>query len=165
MRGNCPACGKTPLEPCADPDTQLEIDTCPECHGLWFDADELRSFYASRALKDQFMPSRTYKPGSHTFEITTKARRCPRCPKALARTQVGDIYVDVCSDCQGIWLDDGELDRITHLYKNQGLRGDERVASQVREGNKVKAKNSGALGEVLDTLGSLFQSILSTRLK
>ena len=152
------------MELSTDLETQLEIDVCPECHGLWFDADELRQFYTSPQLKNMFMPSRTYKPENHTFEITTKARRCPRHPVALARTQVGDIYVDICPQCSGVWLDDGELDRLTHIYKNYGLRGDERVAAQVREGNQVKSKQT-ALGGVMESLGSLFSTILKTRLK
>ena len=147
-----------------DPGTKLVIDCCPECYGLWFDADELRQFYSADQLKGQFMPSRTYKPENHTFEITTKARKCPRCPVALTRTQVGDIYVDVCPKCSGVWLDDGELDRLTHLYKNQGLRGDERVADQIRSAHQIHGKSS-ALGEVMNTLGSIFSSILGTRLK
>ena len=160
MDGKCPACGNIVMVLKEDHGTHLEIDCCPECWGLWFDADELRRFYSADDLKKEFLPSRTYKPGSHTFEITTKPRRCPRCPVSLTRTQVGDIFVDVCPKCTGVWLDDGELDRLTHLYKNTGLRGDERVTSQVRAGNEVKPRVATAVGEVLDTLGSIFSSIL-----
>ena len=144
-----------------DSETQLEIDSCPQCAGLWFDAQELQQFYSSPQLKNMFMPSRTYKPESHTFEITTKARKCPRCPVALLRTQVGDIYVDICPKCSGVWLDDGELDRLTHLYKDYGLRGDERVVSQVREGNMVRPRGT-ALGGVVESLGSFFTKLLQS---
>jgi Zn-finger nucleic acid-binding protein len=160
MQGKCPACHTVAMVPHQDHGTALEIDCCPECCGLWFDADELRQFYASAELKEQYMPSRTYKPENHTFEITTKPRKCPRCPVALTRTQVGDIYVDVCPKCSGVWLDDGELDRLTFLYKERGLRGDARVTDQVRAGNEVKVRHTGAVHDVLESLGSMFTSFL-----
>lgn len=46
---------------------------------------------------------------------------CPRCKSALNKKNLdelqsegtfGDVEVDVCSSCNGIWFDKGELDRV-----------------------------------------------------
>jgi hypothetical protein len=40
--------------------------------------------------------------------------RCPLCPDATLEPKfVGDTEVDICPRCRGIWLDRGELDRLT----------------------------------------------------
>jgi len=40
---------------------------------------------------------------------------CPRCGVVLTRTDTagyGRVILDVCSQCQGLWLDAGELDQL-----------------------------------------------------
>lgn len=37
---------------------------------------------------------------------------CPRCDKQLISSRYEDIEIDKCSNCYGIWLDDGELEAI-----------------------------------------------------
>jgi hypothetical protein len=39
--------------------------------------------------------------------------RCPKCAAPLVELHLRGIEVDRCSGCQGIWLDVGELDRLT----------------------------------------------------
>ncbi len=42
-----------------------------------------------------------------------KARKCPVCPDTdLVATDRGDVEIDVCPKCRGVWLDRGELDKI-----------------------------------------------------
>ena len=37
---------------------------------------------------------------------------CPRCGARLAMSERQSIEVDYCPNCRGVWLDNGELDRI-----------------------------------------------------
>ena len=39
--------------------------------------------------------------------------RCPKCGDQLAEITFQDIQVDRCNGCQGVWLDPGELERLT----------------------------------------------------
>jgi hypothetical protein len=39
--------------------------------------------------------------------------KCPKCGADLEEIGLGDVKVDKCFQCEGIWLDSGELDRIT----------------------------------------------------
>lgn len=161
----CPACPNSSLERQTDPGTHLEIDTCPDCQGLWFDAGELRQFFASPHLKEEFLPDARKERPQHSFEISSKARRCPRCRKGMARPTVGDVAVDVCQSCQGIWLDHGELYRLTQTYKNSGFKEDSVVADEIRAGLKGQGRKDSLLGEALGAVADFFTSFLGTPLR
>lgn len=38
---------------------------------------------------------------------------CPKCGQAMATTTLGGVEVEVCPGCRGLFLDDGELDKLT----------------------------------------------------
>jgi hypothetical protein len=38
--------------------------------------------------------------------------KCPKCGMQLEEIALGDVRVDKCFNCEGIWLDQGELERI-----------------------------------------------------
>lgn len=43
--------------------------------------------------------------------------RCPKCGMELIEIDYKSIKVDKCSECQGIWLDAGELEAVSNLEK------------------------------------------------
>ncbi|MBI5741187.1 MAG: zf-TFIIB domain-containing protein [Nitrospirae bacterium] len=43
--------------------------------------------------------------------------RCPKCGMELIEIDYRDIKVDKCSECDGIWLDAGELESVSRLEK------------------------------------------------
>jgi len=43
--------------------------------------------------------------------------RCPKCGMELIEIDYKDIKVDKCSECDGIWLDAGELEAVSKLEK------------------------------------------------
>ena len=156
----CPACKKQPMEKSQDSETKLEVDNCPECLGIWFDAGELETFYKSRQLVQKFAPLGGDSV-HHTYEISAAARRCPRCRKGMERPLVGGISVDVCRECRGIWFDNGELQKVTQIYKTRGLQGDELVADQVRGGHSSKSGK----GDAFSVVGWFFNSFLAAKIK
>jgi uncharacterized protein len=38
--------------------------------------------------------------------------RCPKCGMQLEEVSVGDVRVDKCTHCKGVWLDHGEMERL-----------------------------------------------------
>ena len=156
----CPACKKQPMEKSQDSQTKLEVDSCPECLGIWFDAGELETFYQSRELVQRFTPVGGDSL-HHTYEISASARRCPRCRKGMERPLVGGISVDVCRDCRGIWFDNGELQKVTQIYRSRGLKGDDLVADQVRGGHTGK----GAKGDSFSVVSWFFKSFLAAKIR
>jgi len=50
--------------------------------------------------------------------------RCPRCNSKLDKHQKEDIIIDVCPSCNGMWLDDGEIDKLNTIgQKQRGKHG------------------------------------------
>jgi len=43
--------------------------------------------------------------------------RCPKCGMELIEVNYKGILVDKCSECEGIWLDTGELESVSKLEK------------------------------------------------
>ena len=39
--------------------------------------------------------------------------RCPRCGTRLGQREVHEVTIDECPECQGIWLDKGELESLS----------------------------------------------------
>jgi len=43
---------------------------------------------------------------------------CPVCQGAMREVSKDGILIDVCSQCRGVWLDRGELEKLTNLLAN-----------------------------------------------
>ena len=43
--------------------------------------------------------------------------RCPKCGMELIEIDYRHIKIDKCSECEGIWLDAGELEAVSRLEK------------------------------------------------
>ena len=124
---------------------------------MWFDAGEIRKFFTSKTLKSQFYLSDSAQPlQSVGFTISTRARACPRCRKAMKETQVSDVSVDLCLACQGVWLDAGELKRLVKKFEKSGLQGDARVVDQVLGGIRDESASGRAMNALVAGFHKLF---------
>jgi len=113
---DCPKChlqlGPTDVEL---PGKVVAVEACPRCHGMWLDGGELRKALGDRKLADHL-----------TRDIGTKTDSplvCPRCGGLMDHEHAGDVEVDVCLDCRGVWLDAGELADLQQL-SDAGFEGD-----------------------------------------
>lgn len=80
----------------------VALDKCPACRGTWFDASELRRVAHDKELE---------KLAAHVGKYPAQSGfACPRCGGACVKAFVGDVEVDTCVACRGVWLDAGELD-------------------------------------------------------
>jgi len=93
----------------------LEVDVCHDgCGGVWFDAFEL-----------QRVDEKEERAGEHLLEIErdprvvvdpTRKRQCPRCEGVKLMRHFFSakrrIEVDQCPNCNGYWLDAGELEAV-----------------------------------------------------
>jgi len=128
----------------------VELDGCPKCGGVWFDASELGAVVTPRALKELFASARD-KPGrckgcSARLERVAECPKChapsPACPECgHAPLSVGvarGVELDVCLPCGGIWLDGGEL---------QTLAGRQGTAREIqRRADEAAGRPDPALG-------------------
>ena len=45
--------------------------------------------------------------------------KCPCCGSIMDKIKKDDVVIDRCSNCFGIWLDRGELDKIVMMKKDK----------------------------------------------
>jgi len=53
-------------------------------------------------------------------ERRTHLMRCPRCGGHMKHHQLHGVTVEQCPDCHGLFLDDGELHRLSH-HQDAGI--------------------------------------------
>ena len=116
----CPDCSNEALH--AETVTDIEIDRCPACHGIWLDALELEKLVDCQP-KDLLAEDRAFEvaPGDQPA-----VRECPRCVgakliKLNSRLHPGTI-IDSCTVCYGNWLDAGELAKLAGKDLGGSLR-------------------------------------------
>ena len=91
----------------------VKVHECPACKGAWFDWDELR------ALKDvtdpdlRWMDFQIWKHQDR-FQIKEIPLKCPRCSGGMVVIDYDTttVRVDFCLQCQGVWLDANEFQKI-----------------------------------------------------
>ncbi len=106
MARSCPLCENQPLRPMRA--AEVEVDTCPRCHGVWFDRGELERFPDRPSVRAILEAARD----------APSRCRCPACGEPLARVVTRACPVDVCIVCEGVWLEAGgfeQLEGVTDL--------------------------------------------------
>ena len=122
--------------------SDIELDYCTNCRGVWFDSGELELLLESTGLdsSQRFLDDVFGSPEASSSE---KKRRCPihgRKMKKVTIGEGGEIVVDICQEEDGLWFDGGE---VVHLI---GLLG-----------GKLPQK-PGSQQEVISFLGEVFKA-------
>jgi Zn-finger nucleic acid-binding protein len=97
----CPRDGaEATLETASGPRRHFHLDVCPKCGGAFFDKGEITKISGDPEFERKIVD---YAAGPS--ELT-----CPRCGREMAKRPVGDVTLDVCRKCRGVWVDSGELE-------------------------------------------------------
>ncbi len=98
----------------------VEVDYCPECLGMWFDADEFRLSKDDKDERLNWMDIDLWRDKGR-FAVAASNRMCPVCRIGLTQVQYDDskVRVDFCKKCQGVWLDRGEFKQVINYLKNK----------------------------------------------
>jgi Zn-finger nucleic acid-binding protein len=107
----CPTCREVMIVVEQD---KIELDHCPKCLGVWFDAGELELMLERMGLDsgDLSLAQIMDLPDAETKE---KKRRCPICGKKMKKAHIGQepaVLIDVCPRGDGLWFDGGEVHQI-----------------------------------------------------
>jgi Zn-finger nucleic acid-binding protein len=106
----------------------IELDACPDCHGVWFDAQELRQMFELAGAGAAY---HKLEAQLDRLPHAEPRRRCPRCRKRLepvrAPSAKDDLILDECPYEHGIWFDAGELEALL-----RASLGSERALEEVR---------------------------------
>jgi Zn-finger nucleic acid-binding protein len=104
----CPACNSDMI---VVEHSQIELDYCTNCHGVWFDSGELELLLELAELENP-APLLANLASSTEARSAEKKRKCPICLKKMKKVLIGqapEILLDVCRQGDGIWFDGGEL--------------------------------------------------------
>ncbi|MDY6865932.1 MAG: zf-TFIIB domain-containing protein [Halobacteriota archaeon] len=120
------------------PGPNIEIDICPKCSGIWLDHGELNKLLRDRKLTDYLT--------KHIGTKTNSKLVCPKCGALMDIEKAEDVEIDVCLSCHGVWLDQGELGKLSNISKS-GFDTDTVEKAEERWEDMVqKEKQSTLLG-------------------
>jgi Zn-finger nucleic acid-binding protein len=103
-----------------------EIERCPECEGLWV---------PGRLIDPLIRPGqKKILRGMCKEHRTTLA--CPHDGVALGEAKIRGVTIDFCPNCNGVWLDAGEL---KHLREQPEIpKRRHRSAAEIRGRKAIK---------------------------
>ena len=122
--------------------SEIELDYCTNCRGVWFDSGELELLLESTGL-DSPQPFLDDVFNSAEASSSEKKRKCPihgRKMRKVAIGEGGEIVVDICQEEDGLWFDGGE---VVHLIRLLGGK---------------PPKKPGSEQEVIGFLGEVFKA-------
>lgn len=108
---DCPVC-ETPLVTASV--AEVAALSCPRCLGLLCRMSDF-SFIVQYLRQSVEGPE--YRPRPLDRSELARSARCPQCGQKMSTHAYygpGNVVVDNCANCGLIWLDAGELYRITH---------------------------------------------------
>ncbi len=85
----------------------VEVDVCPKCNGIFLDKKEIRKLTGDWSLSKLLTKYVGLDSDSQLV--------CPNCGGLMEIEDAGNVRVDACLDCKGVWLDAGELERLAAM--------------------------------------------------
>jgi Zn-finger nucleic acid-binding protein len=126
--------------------SNVELDYCLNCHGVWFDSDELELLLKRLNLvTPDLMLSHIL--GSEEAATAEKKKRCPICRRKMKKTTIGDhpeILIDACTHKDGLFFDGGEMYQLVKELakkKSLGQEAEHKVLSFLGEAFKDRASD------------------------
>lgn len=103
----------------------LEVNSCPQDHGMWLEFNELDE------LEDEVFDVDAYK-GTLIFSDSITNFHCPQCNALLKQFQyrLYDLTLEYCDKMHGFWLDAGEDDRVLELMAEQKRNARRKLAAE-----------------------------------
>lgn len=99
----------------------IELDICPNCRGIWFDAEGLKQvLQLELSTLTQIPFYGDLEPKEEGWDPPPAF--CPRCSAALDPERFEEtipVITQVCPNKHGLWLDQGELHSIKQFYDSE----------------------------------------------
>jgi Zn-finger nucleic acid-binding protein len=100
----------------------VRVDVCTTCGGTWFDQGELRATKDERLKAYRWYDLDLWKHDAD-FMGSPSSMCCPACdgahPLTTIRYAQSPLYIDVCANCHGIWLDASECTALLTYIREQ----------------------------------------------
>lgn len=82
----------------------------------------LENEYIRRKDQEALEKLRQRRAAAGGPERAAAARQCPLGHGALVEVAIEDVFIDRCEQCQGVWLDAGELEQLMEKGQISWLR-------------------------------------------
>lgn len=105
-------------------EADIEVDVCPSCRGMWLDKGELEKI--EEVHEHDYTEELKLIPNyiGNAYEMARQKMlsdiNCPRCGGEMSHREYAycsQIIIDVCPNCEGIWLDEGELKALEIFFE------------------------------------------------
>jgi Zn-finger nucleic acid-binding protein len=132
----------------------LMLDHCPRCGGVWFELGEIRTLGDKgpdalwSAVERREEPHRAQCHACRAYVDRDADRcpacgektrlECPHCQQMMRQVHQGELVLDVCERCKGVWFDHHELASIWRLER------DKLVAQHRERGSVARAAEEGS---------------------
>lgn len=115
----------------------VKVDQCNSCQGMWLEQWELKAIQANKGKNYQEdiqeLPNLVDKAYMQALEKSRPLLTCPRCLESgntleMERREHGycsQIMVDICPECQGMWLDKGEVQALEIFFERSHIDDEE----------------------------------------
>jgi Zn-finger nucleic acid-binding protein len=128
----------------------VQVDLCASCGGLWLDRGELEAIQQT-VEHDCSDTLNEIGGAAGAYELARQKAlpgiACPRCRRPLVAREYGycsQILIDACPDCEGVWLDGGEMQALEQFFE------------RLRPGVVERARRSGVRRAFFAGLKSVF---------
>ncbi len=151
MSTPCPTCAKSELH-AIELQEQLPALSCPDCGGTLLSLIAYRNWRETRAAPTQ---SQIDVGEASSVADSTKLLRCPHCKAFMTKFRFSadaKNQIDLCDNCDEVWLDSGEWSLVEHLARRGQLAKvfDESWQKRLREEQarrRAEERWSTVLGE------------------
>jgi Zn-finger nucleic acid-binding protein len=131
----------------------VQVEECNQCHGVWFDANELEEATREVDRDLRWMEFDLWK-NQDNIDVSQGNLTCPRCNIPMAKVKYGttEVRVDTCMRCHGIWLDKGEFEQIINALEDEltSMSEDEYWDKAVEEARDLIDGDKGFISEWRD---------------
>ena len=108
MQRDCPRCFSELMpEKFSKGLWKVDIDKCKSCSGIYLDKGELMTLTGNRPLH--------HLTTKHLGVDSDSEILCPGCGSLMDDEYPGGVEIDVCLQCNGVWLDKKELDLLKDI--------------------------------------------------
>jgi Zn-finger nucleic acid-binding protein len=131
----------------------VEVEKCPDCQGLWFTKREIRLAEEEEGVDETWNGFDLWSDHD-SFSTEWSSRMCPVCSKKMATILYGPtgVQVDYCTEEHGLWLDQGEFERIIDSLQGEMLSKSlpEYVSISLDEAKEIITGDKGPIQEWKD---------------
>lgn len=146
IRYPCPVCLGVKMEKVRIGGSDLVLDHCRRCGGIWFEYGEVQKLrHVARDRTWSHLPPIASPPPTPCHGCSAPIRRtdsscpvcgwaqtlpCPHCERGMRVEAHEGLTLDVCTGCRGVWFDRSELDAVWRLGAPAGRK--RRIAASGR---------------------------------